>query len=246
MTNNLTYEDFVNLYYGYARDRANLHLANIRKRNGDFDKNIDLDYVADAATLTTMVTVFEKYDATRGASIKTFINTIVHNEVVNELEKESKGAAKKADFDDLKQTIKEMERDDSAEARRSLIPKMMEVIAQLSPDDQVILNFYLEDKSSYIEKSAEKLNISKNYVSVRRDRIFARLRELMDMTRQQYDAYLASYSPSGPFASVLIRGQERRQSHTLQYMTRKMDRTNPIMPSLTVSDLANKLVAELL
>ena len=247
MTNDLTYEDFVNLYYGYARDCAKIHLANIRKKKGDFDKNIDLDYVVDAATLTTMVKVYEKYDASKGASVKTFINTIVHNEVVNELDKETGGAAKKADLDDLKQSIKEMEQDDSQEARRSLIPKMMEVISKLSPDDQVILNFYLEDKSSYIEKSAEKLNISKNYVSVRRDRMFARLRELMDMTKGQYAEYVANYSKAGPFTtSVLIRGQERRQSHTLQYLTRNTSRTNPIMPSLTVSDLARKLVAELL
>ena len=242
MTNNLTYEDFVNLYYGYARDCANIHLANIRKKSGDFDKNIDLEYIASAAIVTTMVKAFEKYDASRGASIKTFINTVVHNEVLNELEKETKGAAKKAGLDDLKQTIRDMEQDDSKEARMSLIPKMMEVVSKLSPDDQVILNFYLEDKSSYIEKSAEKLNISRNYVSVRRDRIFARLRDLMNMTKLQYSEYVANYSPSRTVTTSFIRGLVNRCAPIMQYK----ERSNPIMPSLSIPELAEKLVAQLL
>ena len=243
MMTNLTYEEFVDLYYGYARERAEINLAGFRKNSDGFDKNIDLDYIVSAAVLTTLRKVYEKYDASRGASIKTFISDIVHNEVVDELERETKGASKKADLDDLKKAIRDLGQDDSREARLSLVPKMMAVISKLPPDDQVILNFYLEDKSSYIEKSAEMLNISKNYVSVRRDRIFARMRDLMNMTKAQYGDYLANYAPAGQFTtSFLIRGRERREAPAMRFVEQR----NYIMPSLNISDLAEKLVDQLL
>lgn len=60
----------------------------------------------------------------------------------------------------MKTALKSIADDTSAEARLQLIPRLMNAILKLSPSDQVILNYYLEDKSTYIARSSETLNVT--------------------------------------------------------------------------------------
>ena len=229
MMTDLSWNEFCELYYESAREYADIHLQRLRKKTGDFDKRVDLDYVKDAAVLSSLEKAYANFDSTRGAKITTYLSTLVHNEIVDEVAKETKNASVQQDIDDLKTAIREYGNDDSAEAREQLIPRLKAAIARLSPSDQVLLNYYLQDKSSYIAKSSEILGISESYVSVRRNRILKLLPKLMKMKRSDYLQYCYEYD-----GGALAGKAEGSPVYRL--------RPNPILPSLSLNDMAERLL----
>lgn len=146
---------------------------------------------------------------------------------VDELKKEAKAAARKRDVDTVKAVVQTIADDGPDKARARLLPRLTEALGRLSAADQVILDFYLEDRSTYVEKSAEALHISKGYVSVRRNRIFSLLRELMEMTPGEYRRHCYEYDENALAATDGILLQR-----------------NPIRPSLEIEVLARKILAE--
>ena len=237
MMNNMTWDEFCELYFETAQKYAAINIQKLRKNNGEFNKHIDLDYVADAAVLSALEKVYTHFDSARGVKITTLLSTIVHNEIVDEVAKESKRASVQQDIDGLKAAIREYEYDGSDEARNKLIPRLRMAIAKLSPSDQVILNYYLEDKSCYVAKSVQVLNVTENYVSVRRSRIFDRLPQLMEMTRSDYHKYCYEYE-------VLMGDIRNNMSIPYDNTIIKPSRysSNPILPKIDIDTLANKLM----
>ena len=230
MMTDLSWNEFCELYFDSAREYAEIHLQRLRRKLGDFDRRVDLDYVKDAAVLSSLEKAYAHFDSKRGAKITTYLSTLVHNEIVDEVAKETKKAAVQQDIDDLKTAIRIYGKDDSSEAREQLIPRLKAAIARLSPSDQVILNYYLEDKSSYIAKSKEVLGISETYVSVRRNRILKLLPKLMEMTRSDYLQYCYEYDGG------LLAGK------TGEYSIRSIH-PNPILPSLDIDNMARKIIS---
>lgn len=230
MMTDMTWNEFCELYYDTAKDYAEIHIRSLCKKLGELDKRVDLDYVRDSAVLSSLEKAYAHYDAKRGAKITTYLSTLVHNEVVDLATKESKKAAVQQDIDEVKTAIRAYADDDSAEARQRLIPRLKEAIAKLSPGDQVILNYYLEDKSSYIARSVEALHVSENYVSVRRNRIFALLPKLMEMTRGDYRRYCYEETV---FAGFIVRDEAPV----------RIDMPNPILPSLDLDWMARAVLA---
>ena len=228
MMTDQSWNEFCELYFDSARDYAEIYLQRLRRRLGDFDRRVDLDYVKDAAVLSSLEKAYAHFDSRRGAKITTYLSTLVHNEIVDEVTKETKNAAVQQDIDDLKTAIRVLGNDDSAEARAQLIPRLKAAIARLSPSDQVILNYYLEDKSSYIAKSTEVLGISETYVSVRRNRILKLLPKLMEMTRSDYLQYCYEFD-GGVLAGKVG-----------EYSVRSLD-PNPILPSLDIEAITQML-----
>ena len=165
----------------------------------------------------------------------------------------AKAAAAQRDIDDVKSAIKalalaEVGSSDagSAAARTKLIPRLRAAIEKLSPSDQIILNYYLEDKSSYVAKSVQALQVSENYISVRRHRIFKLLPTLMEMTKADYQRFCYDYE-GGAFAGGNVLGNELIQFNTINTKTSVLPlrRTNPILPSLDPETMAARLVGEL-
>ena len=246
-----TWNEFCELYYDTAKKSAEIYLQKqVRKLKG-VDRRVDLDYVRDSAALTAMEKAYAHFDASRGAKITTFLSTLVHNEIVDQLEKESKAAAVQQDIDDvntavkaLKALAKEAPSDaGSAAARAKLIPRLRAAIDKLSPGDQIILNYYLEDKDTYVAKSVHALQVSENYVSVRRFRIFKQLPALMEMTKADYQRFCYDYE-GGAFAGGGLMNNES----VLFEMTltrRRITPVNPIQPSLDLEIMAARLVVEL-
>ena len=230
MMTDLSWNEICELYYESAREYAEIHLQRLRRKIGDFDKRVDLDYVKDAAVLSSLEKTYAHFDSKRGAKITTYLSTLVHNELVDEVAKETKNSAVQQDIDDLKTAIRTFGEDDSAEARAQLIPRLKAAIARLSPSDQVILHYYLEDKSSYIAKSSEALCISETYVSVRRNRIFKLLPKLMEMTRNDYLQYCYEFD-GGALAG-------KRMEFTVRSV-----RSNPILPSLDIGAMAEMFLS---
>lgn len=245
-----TWNEFCELYYDSAKKSAEIHLQKqVRKLKG-VDRRVDLDYVRDSAALTAMEKAYAHYDASRGARITTYLSTLVHNEVVDQLEKESKAAAVQRDIDDVKTAVKALKAladeapsdTGSSDARAKLIPRLRAAIDKLSPGDQVILNYYLEDKDTYVAKSVHALQVSENYVSVRRFRIFRQLPALMDMTKADYQRFCYDYE-GGAFAG----GSLMNNDSVLFEMTltrRRISTVNPILPSLNQEIMAARLVVE--
>ena len=245
-----TWNEFCELYYDSAKKSAEIHLQKqVRKLKG-VDRRVDLDYVRDSAALTAMEKAYAHYDASRGARITTYLSTLVHNEVVDQLEKESKAAAAQRDIDDVKTAVKALKAladeapsdTGSSDARAKLIPRLRAAIDKLSPGDQVILNYYLEDKDTYVAKSVHALQVSENYVSVRRFRIFRQLPALMEMTKADYQRFCYDYE-GGAFAG----GSLMNNDSVLFEMTltrRRISPVNPILPSLDPEIMAARLVVE--
>ena len=240
MTTDLNWNEFCELYYDTAKTSAEVHLQRLIKKNGMPDKRVDLDYVKDSAVLSSLEKAFAHYDSSRGAKITTYISTLVHNEIVDEMTKETKRSTVQQDIDDFKTAVKTAARsssdDDSSEALENLIPRLRAAIEKLSPSDQVILNFYLEDKSKYIARSVEALHISENYVSIRRYYIFKRLPKLMEMTRDEYLLHCYNLNENIPFAGTI---NILSEDHMLLL-------TNPIVPTLNVDRMAERLSSMLL
>ncbi len=245
-----TWNEFCELYFDSAKKSAEIYLQKQARKLGGLDRRVDLDYVRDSAVLTAMEKAYAHYDASKGAKITTYLATLVHNEIVDLVEKESKAAAAQRDIDEVKTAIKALALADeglsdsgTAAARMKLIPRLRAAIEKLSPSDQIILNYYLEDKSSYVAKSVHALQVSENYVSVRRHRIFKLLPTLMEMTKADYQRFCYDYE-GGAFAG----GGLMNNDSVLFEMTltrRRITPVNPIQPSLDLEIMAARLVVEL-
>ena len=245
-----TWNEFCELYFDSAKKSAEIYLQKQARKLGGLDRRVDLDYVRDSAVLTAMEKAYAHYDASKGAKITTYLATLVHNEIVDLVEKESKAAAAQRDIDDVKSAIKALALAEggssdagSAAARAKLIPRLRAAIDKLSPGDQIILNYYLEDKDTYVAKSVHALQVSENYVSVRRHRIFKLLPTLMEMTKADYKRFCYDYE-GGAFAG----GSLLNNDSVLFEMTltrRRITPVNPIQPSLDSEIMAARLVVEL-
>ncbi len=244
-----TWNEFCELYFDSAKKSAEIYLQKQARKLGGLDRRVDLDYVRDSAVLTAMEKAYAHYDASKGAKITTYLATLVHNEIVDLVEKESKAAAAQRDIDEVKTAIKALALADeglsesgTAAARMKLIPRLRAAIEKLSPSDQIILNYYLEDKSSYVAKSVQALQVSENYISVRRHRIFKLLPTLMEMTKADYRRFCYDYE-GGAFAG----GGLLNNDSVLFEMTltrRRITPVNPIQPSLDLEIMAARLLLE--
>ena len=248
MMTDLTWNEFCELYFETARDYADIHIGRLLKK-GTQNKRVDLTYVKDAAVLSALEKAYAHFDSKRGTKIKSFLSTLVHNEIVDEMDKESKRTAAQRDVADVitdirgRKTVLSVEKDDkSPDVRVELISRLRAAIEKLSPSDQVILNYYLEDKSSYIARSVEALNVSENYVSVRRNRLFSMLPKLMEMTRRDYMQFC--YEGDGALIcseDLVLYNVVSEKNITV---TRSL-RPNPILPSLNLDVMAERLVGQM-
>lgn len=242
-----TWNEFCELYFDSAKKSAEIYLQKQARKLGGLDRRVDLDYVRDSAVLTAMEKAYAHYDASKGAKITTYLATLVHNEIVDLVEKESKAAAAQRDIDDVKSAIKALADEGSSDAgsaaaRAKLIPRLRAAIEKLSPSDQIILNYYLEDKDSYVEKSVQALQVSENYVSVRRFRIFKQLPTLMEMTKADYRRFCYDYE-GGAFAGGSLLDSDSMMFEMI-VTPKRISSVNPIQPSLDLEIMAARLLLE--
>lgn len=230
------WNEFCELYYETAKREAELQLKRLISRKGDADKRVDSSYVIDAAVLSALEKAFTHFDASRSVKITTYLSRLIHNEIVDEYTRESKAAARQDDIDDIKTSVKSYMEDISPEAKEELIARLQTAITRLSPGDQVILSFWLEDKSSYVARSAETLGTSESYVTLRRFRIFKALPKLMGMTREDYLLYKAR-NQAVTLASNI---KHKLSPHPIQ----RTFRPNPILPSLDIEAMAERLAGQ--
>ena len=225
------WNEFCELYYETAKKEAELQLKRLISRNSNADKRIDSSYVVDAAVLAALEKTFTHFDVSRSVKITTYLSRLIHNEIVDEYNRESKAAARQDDIDDIKTSIKSYTEIISPEAKDELIARLRIAIAKLSPSDQVILNYWLEDKSSYVARSVETLCTTESYVTLRRFRIFKRLPQLMEMTRDDYLLYETKNS-------ILAKNISNKNSS--HFKEQWVLRPNLILPSLDHEAMAKR------
>ena len=71
-------------------------------------------------------------------------------------------------------------------AMNNLKENLRAAILKLSPVDQSILAFFIDDPRTFVDKSVRVLNITPNVVSVRKNRALAKLPDLMGVSREEY------------------------------------------------------------
>ena len=253
MMTNMTWNEFCELYYASARNSAEVYLRKMLggkaavSLNGHAEARlVDVEYVRDAAVLKALEKAYKHFDASKGVKITTYLSKIIHNEIVDELEKAKKEADIKQDIDDVKSAVGDYVTDDSVEARARLVPRLVAAIAKLSSSDQVILNYYLEDKSTYVENASRDLNTSKGYISVRKHRILHMLPTLMELTPAEYRGLCYDAEPDFEPALASL---NKTTLHYISFSTINNTFTrapfNPIMPSINLTSMAEKLLAQL-
>jgi len=259
MVNNNTWEEFCNLYYETAKELANRTLSKLRKSLGGLDRRVDESYVVDETVLSSLRKTYDNYSESRGESVVPLLSKIVHNQMVDILESETRRTERMADVEDVEKVFSEHLRAEAlAIPHDDLIAKLMAAVRKLSASDQVIIDNFLSDQKTFIAKSSEILNISEKYVSVRKCRILAQLRTLMDTTPAQYFEWKQEHS-------TVFAGLSQDTSHysdtdsdpdnvMLNYISYHHYRplffstslstslSNPINPALDAKDLATRLL----
>lgn len=189
MNNVISWQEFCSLYYDQAIASAQYHLAKIKGSSSHWDERIDEEVIKVDAVMEALQKAFAKYDPTRGASLVTFLSRLVHNELVDELEREQRSLASAHGISarqEAEYSLNDMLPRIPDAAMENLKERLRNAILKLSPIDQSILGFFLEDPHTFIQRSVEALNVSSNFVSVHKNRALSRLPALMGITTQDY------------------------------------------------------------
>lgn len=220
MTFGISYDEFSNRYFALAMELADITIAQHIKKNGSISRYIDVELVKQVGVSLALESVYNNYDPDRegAASLKTYMGGLVHNAVISELQKAGT-AVKRSHPELVKKKDKEraaikykgfltgvssmvnqvekrdphnyIETSDVYERKEKVLDKMMEYLQQLSPTDQVILKYWMEDDVNYVERTLEHFGIesstkSHQMIRTRCNRAKERLRKLMGGTKPDY------------------------------------------------------------
>ena len=251
MSLEISYSEFCTRYYASAMELANMTIATYIKNNGSINRYIDIDLVKHIGVSFGLEKVYKKYDVDRAgaASLKTYMSVVIHNCVISELKKawtevkrnhpELVGVKTK---DDAKrqgpmnkvgshgnnavkrEAYSYMEASRIHERKEKIIEWMMECVKKLHPTDQVILKFWMDGESNYVERVLHFLNIESNsksqqMVRTRCRRAKLQLQQLMGGAKPDYrDVYI----PTGEFRKDALkeavgdRNLERRRDRAIK------------------------------
>lgn len=205
MITDITWQQFVAQYYNQAVESARYNLDRIKSTVKYWDDRIGEEDVMLEAVMTSLESTFRKYDPGRGAAPGTLLSNIVRNELVNEIKRASRALGVKGDLTENQEkeyTFREMVDQIPDDAMENLKDRLRSAILQLSPIDQSILGFFLDDPRTFVEEYMKALNVTANYVSVHKNRALAKLPSLMGVTKTDYFDVRESHDhglPSGTY-----------------------------------------------
>ena len=177
MIENLSYNEFCGKYFITANRSADIAVSNFIKKYGVPHQSIDLEVIKDSATEYALEKAFNHFDASKNASIETYLFTIIHNRIITELGKESKaikaGNPLSLDQNDRlrvkvegRSDEQESDEDDSMDilevgksgsSRAKMISRLQECIKKLSPEDQIILGCWMKSPDTYTDDALKAL-----------------------------------------------------------------------------------------
>ena len=188
MITDMTFDTFWKTYREVAEKIANNRLWGFKGEASYWDSRIDEAAICEESIANAMQIVYKKYNPVKG-NLYGFLKTVIHNEMFNllEVEKESLSMVKdisprmEKDF-----TWGQMTSEIPDSYMNELISRLRYAIGQLMPMDQAILNFYIDNPKTYIQKSVDAFDIKENLVSLRKNRAMKILPKLMRMTPSDY------------------------------------------------------------
>lgn len=230
---------FFSKFYNFAMECAGNTLAGVVKKNGPINRRIDQDLVKSIAVYYALEKVFQNFDVDRATEkgIKGFIFTTVHNQTITELGKAiTQIGPLTQDVDNLIKNPATMgyTKDLSYKQRKEeVLAEMMMTLKTLSPEDQELIGFWMDDKKTYIERALDVLGLentpsNRNMIAVRFNRAKIHLAKAMGGKKPNYrDSYAqlpsASNAPLKSSAPVQLNTKSRRQQKVAEEITKSLD-----------------------
>ena len=230
---------FFSKFYDFAMECADNTMAGVVKKNGAINKRIDQALVKSVAVYYALEKVFQNYDVDRATEkgIKGFIFTTVHNQTLTELGKA--GTEIKPLTQDVGTLFKNpaamgYTRDLSYKQRKEeVLAGMMAKLKTLSPEDQELIGFWMDDRKTYIERAIEVLGLedtpgNRNMIAVRFNRAKIHLAKAMGGKKPNYrDSYAqfpsASNALPAQFAPAQLNTKSLRQQKVAAEITKSLD-----------------------
>jgi len=244
MVVNMTYDAFCWEYYDDANKIAEIAVSNHVAQFGKLDARIDVDFAKELAISYALEKVYTTFDADKNDSPKllnNYIYTVVHNQTLTELRKQSTQVAggKGVSFDGLVGTAVEYRVKDYIryegryERKEETLEELMRNVKKLSPDDRVIIGYWMEDKSTYVQRCLEEFGMedtknTRNVIYIRRCRALELLGQMMGGKKPNYrDIYVhlpgGKKSGEGSATPTETNLKRQRKRAATAYITRNVD-----------------------
>ena len=187
MITDLSYDQFCRKYIDFANKSADITISGYIDKYGEQDASIDLDLVKDISISKALEKAYMNYDPDNEskASLKTYLNKILRNQIYTEIGKEVTATGVKNTFS-LDESYNEggaafseddsslsgnydytcaltgafnQEDDDEKKEHRNLL---WSYIKRLSSADQIILQCWMMNPKTYADDALEELGWDKN------------------------------------------------------------------------------------
>ena len=184
----ISYDEFVRQYFEVAMQYADIEIAKHVKKHGPLNRYVDADDVKSLAVTNSLNNVYMNYDPDneKGASITTYMRTIVHNSVITELKKASTQVKRNhpelikkkpnsyelpkysqitpgvmlKGIDNIKREVHGyMEASGIFDRKEEALKLMLRCLTKLSYEEQVIVNCWMSEDTNYVRKALEVLGI---------------------------------------------------------------------------------------
>ena len=216
MLMNHSWQDYAKENSEFAIEKATQNLKKLKGTFTFWDTRIDEDAIIQDAAIDALENAYQNYDPSKG-ELKPYLSRAIHNEVVDKLKAETKALSGVKDLtpkQEVDYSIKDLSREIPPMTLSKLQQLLRDSIKQLGPIDQAILEQYLKDPKTYIEKASESLCINENLVSVHKTRAIAQLRDIMKPSAHLYHDYEPEYfgGSTTMLEMITVRPVERYQN----------------------------------
>lgn len=208
MITDLSFDEFCSKYYLDAQRIADWEIKAFIKKNGQPHSSLDMDLIKDKAIERSLRKAFDRYDFEKGrnASLRTFLSTIIHNQVLTELRNEGTAiqAGKRGSIDGTSggEAFKdENDADGSQDNKSKMRSKVEECIKKLDPIEQAIINCWMDNQGNYRIAALAALGWSqerKDEVTALREQAFDKLQKMLKEFEPVHEKQEVSQSEKEP------------------------------------------------
>lgn len=218
MITDLTYEEFCQKYYLESRRVADITITVFIQEHGQLHSSLDIELIKDRAIERSLRKTYDRFDSDnkKMASIKTFLSTNVHNQVLTELRDESTAinAGRRDSLESYKtsRVVSGMDspiEDDDAKTRMRLT--VTECISKLDSEEQVVINCWMENQRNYSSAALSILGWGeerRSEVKALKERACAHLREMLSeykpVTKEEKASHSEEDKPSKESDRVIL------------------------------------------
>ncbi len=235
MVTNILWKDYMAKYYDFAVQRASNCFKRKKGSSAFWDNRIEEENIVRDAAIDALQNVYTKYDPDKGA-LESYLSRAVHNEVVDKLEKEMRFLSMVKDItleQEKEYTLDDLASSVSSAVMLNLKDRLENAMKELKPVDQVILAYFIDDPSSFVDRAAEELGIPRGRVSVRKTRAIETLSRLLEKSVEDYDESVLFKLPYSSFETEFMQRT---------VMARPVERyRNPVCPDFDLDKTVGKI-----